>query len=97
MTDQLIKHPRFKQVSDKQVYDVLGKQTYDTGKSKSLLFLCDNLANENGKLRMDKTKLRITLNMIIEDLQKEAEKKEPIIIRKEYVEWIKKEIEDVME
>ena len=92
MTEQLTKHPRFK-----QVYDVIGKEVYDVSKSKSLLYLCDNLATENGKLRMDKTKLRIILDMIVEDLEKEAEKKEPIIIRKEYVGWIKKEMKDVIE
>lgn len=83
--DNLVKNPRFV-----GVYDVVSKHVY-VGKPKSLKYLADNLASENSNLRHENVVLKLVLDMIVEDLEKEANKKEPIIIRKDYVEWIKKE------
>ncbi len=44
-------------------------------------------------LRYENTKLKLVLKDIIEDLEREAERGEPIIIRQEYVEWIKDNVD----
>ena len=79
-------HPRYRYIADMIYGDV-----YDTTKAKSLKYLVDNLTDENWKLRGENTKLKLTMNEIIRDLEKEAENGEPIIISKKYVEWIKNE------
>lgn len=83
--DNLVKNPRFV-----GVYDVVNDEVY-VSKPKSLKYLADNLAFENSNLRHENVILKLVLGMIVEDLEKEANKREPIIIRKDYVEWIKKE------
>ena len=55
------------------------------------MVLISNLANENTQIRYENTKLKLVLLDIIKDLEKEADNGKPIIIRKDYVEWIKKE------
>ena len=72
-------------------------EVYDTTKAKSLKYLVDNLTDENWKLRGENTKLKLTMNEIIRDLEKEAENGEPIIISKKYVEWIKNECDTELE
>lgn len=81
-----LEHPRFR-----YLVDIIERQVYDVSTAKSTLFLISNLANENTQIRYENTKLKLVLGMIVEDLEKEANKREPIIIRKDYVEWIKKE------
>lgn len=81
-----LEHPRFR-----YLVDIIERQVYDVSTAKSSLFLISNLANENTQIRYENTKLKLVLGMIVEDLEKEANKREPIIIRKDYVEWIKKE------
>ena len=79
-------HPRYRYIAD-----MIHGEVYDTTKAKSLKYLVDNLTDENWKLRGENTKLKLTMNEIIRDLEKEAENGEPIIISKKYVEWIKNE------
>ena len=81
-----LEHPRFRYLGD-----IIERQVYDVSTAKSTLFLISNLANENTQIRYENTKLKLVLVMIVEDLEKEVNKREPIIIRKDYVEWIKKE------
>ena len=81
-----LEHPRFR-----YLVDIIERQVYDVSTAKSTLFLISNLANENTQIRYENTKLKLVLGMIVEDLEKEVNKREPIIIRKDYVEWIKKE------
>ena len=84
--ESLTEHSRFR-----FIHDVLGKEVYDVSKVKPPVFLVNNLATENINLRAENTRLKLVLLDIISDLEKEANKREPIIIRKDYVEWIKKE------
>ena len=79
-------HPRYRYIADMIHGDV-----YDTTKAKSLKYLVDNLTDENWKLRGENTCLKLLLHKIIEDLEKQAESTMPILISKEYVEWIKSE------
>ena len=81
-----LEHPRFR-----YLVDIIERQVYDVSTAKSSLFLISNLADENTQIRYENTKLKLVLLDIVRDLEKEANKKEPIIIRKDYVEWIKKE------
>jgi hypothetical protein len=43
-------------------------------------------------VRAENTRNKLVLVDIVEDLEKQAESKEPIIIGKEYVEWIKQNV-----
>ena len=81
-----LEHPRFR-----YLLDIIEKQVYDVSTAKSSLFLISNLANENTQIRYENTKLKLVLLDIIEDLEKAANDGKPLIIRKDYVEWIKKE------
>lgn len=81
-----LEHPRFR-----YLVDIIERQVYDVSTAKSSLFLISNLANENTQIRYENTKLKLVLLDIINDLEKEADNGKPIIIRKDYVEWIKKE------
>lgn len=81
-----LEHPRFR-----YLVDIIERQVYDVSTAKSTLFLISNLANENTQIRYENTKLKLVLLDIIKDLEKEADNGKPIIIRKDYVEWIKKE------
>lgn len=81
-----LEHPRFR-----YLLDIIERQVYDVSTAKSSLFLISNLADENTQIRFENTKLKLVLLDIIEDLEKEADNGKPIIIRKDYVEWIKKE------
>ena len=83
--------PLEKNLRFKYVYDVIGHQVYDTDKAKSLKYLVDNLARENVDLRGNLTRNKLVLSAIVEDLEKAANDGEPLIIRKDYVELIKKE------
>lgn len=75
----------------KYIIDVTTNELYDTTKAKSLKYLVDNLANENMELRHENVMNKLLLLDIIKDLEKEADNGKPIIIRKDYVNWIKKE------
>lgn len=81
-----LEHPRFR-----YLVDIIERQVYDVSTAKSSLFLISNLANENTQIRYENTKLKLVLLDIVRDLEKEADNGKPIIIRKDYVEWIKKE------
>ena len=81
-----LEHPRFR-----YLVDIIERQVYDVSTAKSSLFLISNLANENTQIRYENTKLKLVLLDIVEDLEKAANDGEPLIIRKDYVEWIKKE------
>ena len=81
-----LEHPRFR-----YLLDIIERQVYDVSTAKSSLFLISNLANENTQIRCENTKLKLVLLDIVRDLEKEADNGKPIIIRKDYVEWIKKE------
>lgn len=81
-----LEHPRFR-----YLVDIIERQVYDVSTAKSSLFLISNLANENTQIRFENTKLKLVLSAIVEDLEKAANDGEPLIIRKDYVEWIKKE------
>ena len=48
--------------------------------------------NEIMDLRFENTSMKLILLDIIEDLEKQAESKEPIIISMKYVEWIKENV-----
>lgn len=57
--------------------------------------ICDKLNELHDDLmdvRAENTGNKLFLKDIVEDLEKQAESKEPIIIRKEYVEWIKQNV-----
>ena len=75
----------------KYIIDVTNNELYDTTKAKSLKYLVDNLASENTELRHENVMNKLLLLDIIKDLEKEANNGKPIIIRKDYVNWIKKE------
>lgn len=79
-------HPRYRYIAD-----LLHHEVYDTTKAKSLKYLVDNLTDENWKLRKENTELKLMLNEVVRDLEKQAESSMPILISKEYVEWIKSE------
>lgn len=79
-------HPRYR-----YLVDLLHHEVYDTTKAKSLRYMVDRLTDENWKLRGENTKLKLTLLDVIRDLEKQAESSMPILVSKEYVEWIKKE------
>lgn len=81
-----LEHPRFR-----YLVDIIERQVYDVSTAKSTLFLISNLANENSQIRYENTKLKLVLLDIIRDLEKAANDGEPLIISKDYVEWIKKE------
>jgi len=81
-----LEHPRFR-----YLVDIIERQVYDVSTAKSSLFLISNLADENTQIRYENTKLKLVLLDIIKDLEKAANDGEPLIIRKDYVEWIKKE------
>ena len=67
-------NPRF-------IYDKNKDETYDTSNAKSAIYLINNLAEENWKLRGECTKLKLVMNQIIEDLEKTNQH--------EYARWIK--------
>ena len=77
--------------------DLMHQEVYDTTKAKSLKHLVDNLTDENVRLRGENTKLKLTLLEIIDDLEEQAETREPIIISKKYVEWIRSECDTELE
>lgn len=79
-------HPRYR-----YLVDLLHHEVYDTTKAKSLKYLVDNLTDENWKLRKENTELKLMLNEVVRDLEKQSESTMPILISKEYVEWIKSE------
>jgi hypothetical protein len=58
---------------------------------ENVLNLLNQSTDELMDLRAENTKLKFVLKDVIEDLEKQAETKEPIIISKKYVKWIKKE------
>ena len=81
-----LEHPRFR-----YLVDIIERQVYDVSTAKSSLFLISNLADENTQIRYENTKLKLVLLDIVRDLEKAANDGEPLIINKDYVEWIKKE------
>lgn len=55
--------------------------------------LLNEFANEIMNLGAENTKLKLVFGEVVEDLEKQAKSKEPIILSEEYVEWIKNEVD----
>ncbi|WP_458454383.1 hypothetical protein [Methanobrevibacter sp.] len=73
--------------------DIKTRNTYDY--VSEVCPLLNEFANEILNLRAKNTKLKLFFGNIIEDLEKQAKSKEPIIISEEYVKWIKNEVEEL--
>lgn len=85
--ESLTEHSRFR-----FIHDVLRKEVYDVSKVKPPVFLVNNLATENINLRAENTRLKLILLDIVQDLEKEANKREPIIIRKIMLNGLKRKL-----
>ena len=55
--------------------------------------LLNDLNDEVMNLRAENTRFKLVVSDIVEDLEKQAKSKEPIFISKDYVDWIKKELD----
>ena len=60
---------------------------------ESVRDLLNDLTDEVMDLRAETTKLKLVFGDVIEDLEKQAETEEPIIISKEYTVWIKENVD----
>ena len=69
-----------------------GLETVCKFNSKNIVDLLNELSEEIMSLRWENTKLKLVLKDIVEDLETEAERKVPIIIQKEYVDWVKSNV-----
>ena len=95
MTEKLFKLEKW---SDRSLYFYDDIKQYST--HNSISSVCEEvekrlneLAEEVMSLRGENTKLKLTLKDIVEDLEKEAERGSPLIIRQEYVDWIKDNVD----
>ena len=69
------------------------KSSYDNRKHLNIIVdKLNELSEEIMSLRWENTKLKLVLKDIVEDLETEAERKVPIIIQKEYVDWVKSNV-----
>lgn len=56
-----------------------------------IIDLLNELDTKLRHTRAENTKNKLIFNQVVEDLENQANSQEPIIIRKDYVDWIKKE------
>lgn len=59
---------------------------------ESVRDLLNNLNDEVMDLRAENTKFKLIMSDVVEDLEKQAKSKEPIILSEKYVEWIKENV-----
>lgn len=69
------------------------QSAYEQLNGESVVDLLNNQEEEIMGLKFENTKLKLILKDIVADLEKESERGVPIIIQKEYADWIKSEVE----
>lgn len=59
---------------------------------ESVRDLLNDLNDEVMDLRAENTQFKLVVSDIVEDLEKQAKSKEPIILSEDYVDWIKENV-----
>lgn len=79
--------------------DIKTGEWYYTKNSENAKKICDvlnELYEEVMDLRRENTKFKLTVSVIIEDMQKYVDDNQLIYINQSYVDWIKKEVDTTL-